>query len=243
MPHGAARACSAASDFLPGQTELAQSMAYGVGHATRPSYILTKRLGDLTIQINDTFQHEGRKYAVACISEGTLFNPAILDLQPFAASTACYRGYQAVFGLIGKRLVLDALQVNLLQQGTSHRREGPTINGVKPTGSRYEYDLFNNNYYGIGFPLEYSGGVLLGDGFIRNWFVHMGLHPALKYERVVELIFESGILKREFDRSEQMAEVRARVADSPSVGDSQSKPTDDEFAELLERAFDRRYRM
>ena len=198
----------------------------------------------MTAQLNDTFRYHGREYAVAGISEGELFDPALLDLRPAATCTACWRGYQAVFGLSGARLVLDALHVNLLMPGQGYQRqEGPEINGVKPTGPREKHDWFNNHYEGIGYHLEYAGGLLLADGFIQELYVHMGFHPAWKYERVVELVFESGVLKREFDRSEQMAELRARVADSRPAGGDGHKLTRDEIVEFVERAFDRTYRM
>ena len=198
----------------------------------------------MTAQINDTFRYHGREYDVAGISEGELFDPALLDLKPAGTCSACWRGYQAVFGLVGTRLVLDALHVNLLSPGQGNeRREGSEINGVKPAGPREKHDWFNNHYEGIGYHLEYSGGLLLADGFIRELYVHMGFHPAWKYESVVELVFESGVLKREFDRSERMAEVRARVADSSGAGGTGQMPSRDEIAEFVERAFDRTYRM
>jgi hypothetical protein len=36
----------------------------------------------------------------------------------------------------------------------------------------------------------------------------MGFQAPWKYKSVVELIFDAGILKQEFDRSEQMAGIR-----------------------------------
>lgn len=196
----------------------------------------------MTAQIDDTFRYHGCEYAVAGISEGELFDPALLDLEPTAMCTACYRGYQAVFGLSGKRLVLDALHVNLRSPGRE-RQEGPEINGVKPTGPVEKDDWFNNHYEGIRHNLLYSGGLLLADGFIEELYVHMGFHPAWKYQSVTELVFESGVLKREFDRSEQMAELRARFAESPAVGGSRQMSASAEIAAFIERTFDRTYRI
>lgn len=41
-----------------------------------------------------------------------------------------------------------------------------------------------------------SGGLLLGEGFIQELYVHMGFHPAWKYLHVIELIFEGGQLHK-----------------------------------------------
>jgi hypothetical protein len=198
----------------------------------------------MTAQINDTFRYREREYAIAGISEGELFDPSLLDLKPAGTCTACWRGYQAVFALSDSRLILDALHINLLKPGKGYEREkGATINGVKPTGPSGEYDWFNNHYAGLRYYLEYTGGLLLADGFIQELYVHMGFHPAWKYERVVELIFEAGILKREFDRSARMAEIRRRFHERIEGNDSERMPTEDEVTQFVKRAFDRSYRM
>jgi len=198
----------------------------------------------MTAQINDTFRYRKHEYAVAGISEGELFDPSLLDLKPAATCTACWRGYQAVFALSGPRLVLAALHVNLFKPGERwEREEGPLINGVKPGDRRGEHDWFNNHYEGLNYHLEYTGGLLLADGFIPELYVHMGFHPAWKYEQVVELVFDAGTLKQEFDRSAQMAEIRQRLAESRAGDDSEQTPTQEEIIRFIERAFNRSYRM
>lgn len=201
----------------------------------------------MTAQINDTFRHRKKTYSVAGISEGELFDISVLDLKPAMASTACWRGYQAVFAVARSRLVLDTLHVNLIRAGEGERRRerepGPVINGVEPSPARRKYDFFNNHYKRLDYHLEYTGGVLLADGFIQNLYVHMGFHPAWKYETVIELIFDAGILKQEYDRSDRMAEVREMFIRSRDESPSEGMPTKDEIRTFVGRAFDRRYRM
>jgi hypothetical protein len=190
------------------------------------------------------FRYSGKELSVAGISEGELFEPSLLDLRPAGTCTACWRGYQAVFALSGSRLVLDALHVNLLTGGEGYeRQEGPPINGVRPAGPRGEYDWFNNNYIGLDYHLEYTGGLLLADGFIEDLYVHMGFHPAWKYTTVIELIFANGILQQEFDRSERMAEIRRKIIDSRDEDAVSRMPTRDEIRDFVERSFDRTYRL
>lgn len=195
----------------------------------------------MTAQINDLFRYRGREYAVAGISEGELFDPSLLSLQPVGTCSACWRGYQAVFGLSDSRLVLDTLHISLCR-GTSYlREEGPTINGVNPTGPRPKLDWFNNHYEGLDYHLEYTGGLLLAGGFIQKLYVHMGFHPAWKYKRVVELIFGGGRLTGEFDRSESMAEIRDRIRESRGEGEGGQMHSPEEIIRFVERAFDRSY--
>ena len=137
---------------------------------------------------------------------------------------------------------MAALHVNLLEDGEGYQRnQGPTINGVTPTGSREERAFFNNHYDGLNYHLEYSSGLLLADGFIRDLYVHMGFHPAWKYKTVIELVFENGVLRQEFERSQKMAEVRQMIVESREDEESNRMPTEDEIRVFVERAFDRTY--
>lgn len=67
---------------------------------------MPRQASDVTAQINGTFRHRKREYAAAGISEGELFEPSLLDLKPAGAYAACWRGYQAVFAVLGSRLSL-----------------------------------------------------------------------------------------------------------------------------------------
>lgn len=199
----------------------------------------------MTAQMNDGFRHCGTEYSLAGISEGKLFDPSIFSLKPAMASTACWRGYRAIFAVRDSRLVLETLHVNLLEGERKELRkvQGPTINGVKPTGSKKEFEFFNNHYEGLNYHFEYSGGLLIADGFIRDLYVHMGFHPPWKYETVIELIFENGILSNEVDRSERMAELRQSFLATRDTADSSRMPSREEIERFVEHSFDRTYRM
>jgi hypothetical protein len=200
----------------------------------------------MTAQINDTFRYRKKEYTLAGISEGELFDISFLDLKPSMASTACWRGYHAVFAVVHSRLVLDTLHVNLLRPGEGKNRHGrdvgPVINGVTPSPPRKDFDFFSHHYEGLNYHLEYSGGLLLADGFIQSLYVHMGFHPAWKYQTVIELVFDAGVLKEEFDRSERMAEIREMVSKSRKKDSSGEMPSEEEIKKFVESAFDRRYR-
>ncbi|MCH9655830.1 MAG: hypothetical protein K0U86_14535 [Planctomycetes bacterium] len=198
----------------------------------------------MTAQINDSFRHNDTEFSLSGISEGELFEPSLLDLNPAGTCTACWRGYQAIFAVSNSHLVLDTLHVNLIAEGEGYEPQvGPQINGVTPTGTDGEFDWFNNHYEGLDYHLEYSGGLLITDGFIQDLYVHMGFHAAWKYKSVIELIFANGILQQEFDRSERMAEIRERMIQARNEDVESKMPSDDEIHDFVERSFDRTYRM
>ncbi|MBL8820726.1 MAG: hypothetical protein JNL58_32185 [Planctomyces sp.] len=118
---------------------------------------------------------------------------------------------------------------------------GPEINGVTPTDAEGEHDWFNNHYRNINYHLEYSGGRLIANGFIRDLYVHMGFQPAWKYKCVRELLFENGRLTSNTDRSTEMAELRQSFLATRDSSDSSRMPSRKEIEQFVERAFDRRY--
>jgi hypothetical protein len=194
----------------------------------------------MTAQMPDRFRYQGVDYDLAGISAAGLFSPSQFGMEPKGTCTACWRGYQAVFALAGSRLVLDTLRVELYRRGKGYRRqEGPPINGVSPTDG---HGGFNNHYVGINVHLDYTGGLLLARGFLHELYVHMGFYPAWKYTDVVELVFEKGVLQRQFDRSERMAEIRQRVLQSAEPGERAGPRAPREMREFIERSFDRTYR-
>lgn len=201
----------------------------------------------MTAQISDMFRYQKKEYVVVGIGEGKLFDISVLNLKPSWPSTTCWRGYQAVFAIVQSRLVLETLHVYLRRPGerkNQYEREvGPVINGIAPSPSRKDCPwkdsiCFNNHYEELNHHLEYSGGLLLADGFIQSRCVY----PAWKYKTVIELIFDAGLLKQEFDRSEQMAEIREIVNKSREIDSSNRMPLNEEIERFMERAFDCSYR-
>lgn len=199
----------------------------------------------MTAQIDDCFLYDAQSYSVSGISDGQLFDPAVLDLKPVGTCSACWRGYFVEYGLVDRHLAVVNLHANLYEEEAEEYRrlQGPAINGIVPTTSKEEYDWFNNHYEKINFHLEYSGGLLLADGFIDELYVHMGFHPAWKYEKVRELVFENGILVGDYDRSEKMAEIRKMIVADGLPMDPSPISSDQDIHTFIQQAFDRTYPM
>ena len=189
----------------------------------------------MTAQFNDIFRYQKKEFNVAGISAGELFQPSIFGLHPIPASTACWRGYVAVYAVSDSHLVLDELSVNLQEQ------LGPAIHGVMPEEPTGRFRLFNNLYRNLNYRFNYTGGLLIADEFIRELYVHMGFHPAWKYKTVFELIFADGRLTGEFDRSEKMAELRQMIQESDRQDKPPKMPSEKEISDFVERSFDRTY--
>lgn len=164
----------------------------------------------MTAQIEDRLRHRGADYAIAGILDDDLFYPGHYGLSPVMASTACYRGYIVHFALSSSQLILERLYVQLvkkLEDGYEDEK-GPQINGVSP---RFDKEvMFNNRYEELNLPLSYTGGLLL----VKDPLNEFAFHRVWEYSTVLELIFEAGELKEEFDRSDSVEHLRNSIATS-----------------------------
>ena len=195
----------------------------------------------MTAQMSDRFSHDGIDFCIAGISADTLFDPETLGLHPVMASTMCWRGYVLVCALSGRQLVAKDLYVNL-------KTPAPTIHSMTPARVEFDRTEFlaaftcNHAYRNLNLPLAYTGGILIADGFIRELYVHMGFHPAWKYERVRELVFTDGIMEQDRDLSATMAEFRAKI---PKKGEatvgSADPPSPEAIKQWIARTFDQSY--
>ena len=171
----------------------------------------------MTAQMHDQFILEGKTYSIVGIKGDELFDPKRLGLTPVGTCTACWRGYVCEYGIRDERLVLETLQMSLytIQDKKYVPEPGPEINGVWPTEPEGEYTVFNTLYQDLGLEIAFTGGMLLGEGFIRELYVHMGFHPAWKYETVFEIVFTGGKVDEIRDVSEQIDELRSRMGRKP----------------------------
>jgi len=159
----------------------------------------------MTAQIPDSILLLDKKFSIVGIHGNKLFNPADFDLHPFPSITSCWRGYVCTYKTLYNKLLLHKLEANLHQQG-------PAIHAVGPIFSKA---MFNNTYNDLDMPVDFTGEILAADQFIRELYVHMGFHPAWKYETVYELVISHGTILDTKDVSEQMAQLREQMTRQP----------------------------
>ena len=163
----------------------------------------------MTAQIHDTFQLNEKSFSIVGVNGQELFDPHSLGVRTVPAITSCWRGFVSHYKIHENQLILDKLQMSLGPE------KGPIINGVSPSDSDNGFRAFNNVYEQMGLEIKFTGGLLIADGFIQKLYVHMGFHPAWKYESVFELIFDDGRLLEIRDVSEQIKQIREKNIDQP----------------------------
>lgn len=171
----------------------------------------------MTAQISDKFTYQGNSYTIVAISENRkLFDPEEYGLHPDSIETCCWDGYWCEFE------ISDALY---LQRLSVHCDDGnyPDICGRsigEPTRSRHEQavaasfrfgDTGYQFYENMNLKIPYTGKILVGSGFIRRYYIHMGYQRAYAYEKLLEFEFEDGNLKNTSDLSDKAEEYRKKI--------------------------------
>jgi hypothetical protein len=186
----------------------------------------------MTAQASEYIRCSDKRYAIAAIENEWPFQPQAYGFTPKMMSTACWRGYQCTYCVTDDRLYLDSLRINI---GNLAPREWL---GVTPTkGKFFRYDG-GWEYNGVALPISYSGGVVLGHDFIREFYVHMGFHRPHCYKEVLEIVFRNGCVVERIDHSERMAELRAHLNSSSANLD---KPDHGAIKRFVDAAFSLKY--
>jgi len=185
----------------------------------------------MTAQMSDSFLLEEKKFSLVGDNGSGLFNPSDYNLQPLPRITSCWRGYVCTYKTLHNKLLLDALVVNL-------DHEGPAINNIPPSFSNQ--GTFNNTYNDLNLHMDFTGDILVAQGFIQQLYVHMGFHPAWKYETVFELHVSQGHVLETKEVSEEMADLRDKMSHQPLKPDRDASKQ--EIENWIESTFKRNHR-
>jgi hypothetical protein len=163
----------------------------------------------MTAQIPDTIRFEYRDYYITGVRGRGLYHPIENGLEPRPHTTACWRGFACEYEIVDGQLLLMTLHINV--------DEPPDPFLGVPLSPSSEGISFPAEYRDLAREVPFSGEILAGDGFIWELYVHMGFHPAWKFERVQHFTFEQGLLTAQRDRSAEAAAFRKKVAKKPEL--------------------------
>jgi hypothetical protein len=164
----------------------------------------------MTAQIPDTLEFEQVHWSIAGVRGAGLFDPTAHGLAPRPRITSCWRGFVCRYLLRQGRLLLDGLLVNPSEPP-------PELFGVLPTPPERGAS-FGAHYANLGHPVDFNGELLAGNNFLQELYVHMGFHPAWKYQNVHHFWFSHGVLTDHRDRSAEAARFRQQVRRKPELG-------------------------
>ncbi len=184
----------------------------------------------MTAQIEDCYKHRRKRYSLVAISDEMTFDPRAYGVIPKGRCTACWRGYWCEYNVTAKGLFLQNLYIN------SEDEKYPPINGVNvseieyrdcislsfkdgkvvQTPTKIEKHMGHREYKNLNIPVKYTGKVLLGNGFLREYYIHMGFQRSWAYTELIEFEFKDGKLINKTDHSDTAAKLR-EILDSSDV--------------------------
>ena len=96
-----------------------------------------------------------------------------------------------IFNADGKYPPLNGIEISPeeFQECTAYslkNKKGEKVMRPKHMGHRV--------YKNINMPISYTGKILLGNGFMHEYYIHMGFQRGWAYKELVEFIFEDGVL-------------------------------------------------
>ncbi|MCW2917788.1 MAG: hypothetical protein JWN52_5856 [Actinomycetia bacterium] len=166
--------------------------------------------------------YRGDTYSLTGVNGDGLFSPDSSGLTVQAFSTACWRGYVCDYEVSEGGLTLTGVDIGLCDESGNYLSvdSAPALFGVRP---RQDEDGVALRYGGFGEPVDFTGGLLIGQEFVDDYYVHMGFQAGWKYESLYELLFEQGRLVAEHERSAAAAALRAlAVDDRPDPSDPEA---------------------
>lgn len=168
----------------------------------------------MTAQIPDTYTFNNKKYDFIAKSGPLGFDPTDYGLKPNASSTACWRGYWCDYVVRRSRLILKNLLI--------YNADGyyPPFNGVEPSsigssGKVVYSEKRGHVMYRVNLEMDYTGAIVVGRGFISNYYVHGGFQRAWAFKEVKELVFENGKVVEVKDHSNEVKAIRKLYDEDP----------------------------
>ena len=175
----------------------------------------------MTAQIGDIYKHHNEEYSIVALSAPLSFDPKNYGLEPHPSSTACYRGYWCEYDITEDGLFLEKLYLfngdgnypAFLGKSISpiEYQECDVYRGKKKTREKIPRHMGHRVYENVHLLIPYTGKVLLGKDFLRDYYIHMGYQRPFAYKTLMEFIFEDGILLDTVDHSKTAEKLRESI--------------------------------
>ncbi len=158
----------------------------------------------MTAQIGDSIKYKDNEYSIVAISTPIEFEPKDYGITPWGTCSACWAGYWCEYRISEEGIVLQNLYIN------SKDEYYPPINGVEVNGHEKNPSKYMGHhlYQDVNLPINYTGRIVVGKDFLREYYIHMGYQRAWAYETLLEFVFKNGELVEIIEHSEVAKRLR-----------------------------------
>ena len=162
----------------------------------------------MTAQISDRFLFNNDYYSLIGIKGGNLPTPKSFGMESEMMTTACYRGFHALYELTEKELILREFTLNEKNK-----------NYIPIAGKKAVVTENFGTYEDINLIVPFTGKIRLAKDFLREFYIHMGYQKASAYETVYDITIENGRVILIRNRSEEMKIKRGQFIERFHSGD------------------------
>lgn len=155
-------------------------------------------------QINDILKFGESEFSIIKLSQRINLNLSKYGIVPEDISSDCWRGYWCVYNISDNTLFLEDLYV--------HSKDDfyPEIEGISPVSQEKHFGKYYL-YKGLHINCNYTGKILGGNKFLREYYIHTWFQHPWAYQKLLELVFEDGILIETIDQSQLADSIRERI--------------------------------
>jgi hypothetical protein len=163
----------------------------------------------MTAQISDIYKYDKEEYDIVAMTDPIGFDPHDYGIRTDAPHTACWRGYVCEYDIREDGLVLDNLDVFNFDD------EYPSLNGIEVEPAKHMGGF--RTYKNLNMYIPYTGRLLLGRDFLRNYYIHMGFQRPYAYKTLIEFVFENGKVCEINDQSKAAESIREKIEKNPEI--------------------------
>ena len=160
----------------------------------------------MTRQILDEFDYEGETYYLTAASAPIPFSLEQYGIETSSMLTACWRKFYCLYTIVDGWLQMCRL--SLISNKTD---DPPPIDGRKAKWGRNSL----GHEYSLNLKIPYTGHLLIGRDLAPEWRDYALYPDPQGYRFAVELVFDSGRLRRAVDQSETLKEMRKYLDSRP----------------------------
>lgn len=189
----------------------------------------------MTAQIGDIYKHKNKEYSIVAMSAPINFKPQDYGLNPQSRSTGCWKGYWCEYHIEDDKLLLKNFfmfnrsgdypllnGVGVVEQ-TYHEALRFGLDGKNPKKIMIEDHMGHREYRNVNLPINYTGKILVGSDFIKDYYIHMGYQRAWAYKTLIEFVFEEGKLTETIDHSNMAEKIRSELKTGTKDIDNERK--------------------
>jgi tetratricopeptide (TPR) repeat protein len=159
----------------------------------------------MTAQVSSSISYKGKEYLIVAIENTWPFDPERYGIQSTIVTTANWSGYYCRYSVTEGMLLLS--QFSILSEKT------PKIwNDISPR--KGGFDEYTWEYDGVNFPIIYTGGIVIGRDFLKEYLHNMGYPYPHSCRYVIEIFFKNGQIQNVIDHSLAMEVMRRKIKSS-----------------------------